>query len=333
MSIQYERAKEILDTFSGKKLLVVGDIFLDHYVFGKVERLNPEAPVPILHAQREVNVTGGAGNAAKNAAMLGANVSCAGLVGSDSAADVVEETAKAEGYIPSLVRSQKLPTIVKRRFIVRSQQMLRVDYEQDMTPDTETEEMLIQAIVDQASGADGIIVSDYAKGTITSRIAETIMTCAQHGTIPVMVDAKPSRVTYFTGATYMSPNRKEAHEYLGLNIHENGGKAPQELAGMVASSFDTNVFLTLSGEGMYVQEKGGQGQLVPTPYVRDDEVVDTSGCGDTAAVVILLARLAGASFEEAAELGNAAGATVARKVGSVGVTGEEVLHTIREHHA
>ena len=333
MSIPQERAQEILNSFSGKKLLVVGDIFLDHYVFGKVERLNPEAPVPILHAQREQDATGGAGNTAKNAAMLGAQTSCIGLVGNDTEADTVDTTAKAEGYNPILVRSGKISTIVKKRFIVRSQQLLRVDYEQDLSPDSQTEEALVQEITSHGANADGIIVSDYAKGTITERVAAAIMDIAKAHDIPIMVDAKPSRAPYFTGATYMSPNRKEAHEYLGLNVHENGGRSPEELAGMISSSFDTSVFLTLSGDGMYVHEKGRDGQLVATSYVHEDEVVDTSGCGDTAAVVILLAMLSGATAAEAAELGNAAGATVARKTGSVGATSEEILHTISDHHA
>lgn len=333
MSINKERAQEILSSFIGKKLLVVGDIFLDHYVFGKVERLNPEAPVPILHAQREQDATGGAGNTAKNAAMLGSSVSCIGLTGNDVMADTLEATAKTEGYVPVLVRSSAVPTIVKKRFIVRSQQLLRVDYEEDLAPDADTEEALIKEIVEKSKGVDGIIVSDYAKGTITERVAAAIMNAAQLYGVPVMVDAKPSRVPYFTGAAYMSPNRKEAHEYLGLNMHENGGKSPEELAGMISSSFDTSVFLTLSADGMYVHEKGGSGQAIPTRYIRDDEVVDTSGCGDTAAAVILLAMLSGSTATEAAELGNAAGATVARKTGSVGATSEEILHTISDHHA
>lgn len=333
MSILLERAKEITDSFAGKNILVVGDVVLDRYIYGVVERLNPEAPVPILHAKREENATGGAGNAAKNAAMLGATVTCIGVVGNDEAADLVDRAANDEGYAPVLVRSKRTSTIVKKRYVVGSQQLLRVDYEDLIDVSGEIEDRLIQEITAHAASADAIIVSDYAKGTVSEAIAQTLMSCMKANDIPMMVDVKPSRVSYFTGATYMSPNRKEAHEYLGLNEHENGGKKAHELAAMVSSSFDTTVFLTLGSEGMYVQAKGGAGDYVPMVYIHEDEVVDTSGCGDTAAAAILLSTLSGATLSEAAEIGVAAGTSVAKKTGAVGITREELLHTIEEHHA
>ena len=332
MSISTQRAKEILEQFSEKKILVVGDIFLDRYIYGKVERLNPEAPVPILHAKREEDATGGAGNSAKNASMLGAQASCIGLVGNDAIADAIGGAAEKEGYSATLIRDKHVRSIIKKRYIVGSQQLLRVDYEDVMEIQDEAEEKLLEQLKEQASSVDAIIVSDYAKGTVSEAIAHALMEAMKEKKIPMMVDAKPSRVGYFTGATYMSPNRKEAHEYLGINQHENGGKKAHELAAMVATSFDTTAFLTLGGEGMYVQDKNGAGDYIPTVYIKDDEVIDTSGCGDTAAVAILLSMLSGATLSEAAEIGNAAGATVARKTGAVGITQEELLHTIEEHH-
>ncbi len=333
MSISQERAQEIIHQFATKKLLVVGDVFLDRYVFGKVERLNPEAPVPILHAKREENATGGAGNSAKNAAMLGVNVTCIGVTGNDESAGLIDKAAVAEGYSPVFIRIDGVPTIVKKRYIVGSQQMLRVDHEELFELDANLENRIIEEIRAHSLSADAIIVSDYAKGTITGNIARVLMDIMKERNIPMMVDVKPSRASYFTGATYMSPNKKEAHEYLGLNMYDNGGKKAHELAVMISSSFDTSAFLTLGDEGMYVQEKDTEGVYVPTEYIHDDEVVDTSGCGDTAAVVILLSKLCGATSAEAAELGNAAGATVAKKTGAVGITPEELLHTISDHHA
>lgn len=333
MSITLTRATEITNAFVGKKILVVGDVFLDRYIYGKVERLNPEAPVPILHAQREEDATGGAGNTAKNAATLGAAAICIGICGRDSAADAVLAAAKTEGYDLMLIRDSRVPTSIKKRYVVGGQQLLRVDYETILEPEGVVEDELIAAITAHAGTVDAIIVSDYAKGAITERVAQALMNAMKEHDIPMMVDAKPSRAPYFTGATYMSPNKKEAHEYLGLNIHDNSGKKAHELAAMVSSSFDTTVFLTLAAEGMYVQERDGKGEYVSTNYVHEDEVVDTSGCGDTAAVAIVLSRLAGATLSEAAEIGNAAGATVARKAGAVGVAPEEVLHTISDHHA
>lgn len=332
MSIELSRAKEIVEQFPTKRILVVGDVFLDRYVYGKVERLNPEAPVPILHAMREQDATGGAGNTAKNAAMLGAKSVCVGIGGNDDAVAAVTAAAQQEGYALTLIQDSRIPTIIKKRYIVGSQQLLRVDQEVILDTDTSVEEQIISAMKKHAEHVDGVIVSDYAKGAITERVALALMDVMRQHTIPMMVDAKPSHASYFTGATYMSPNRKEAHEYLGINMHENGGKKAHELAAQVSASFDTTVFLTLSHEGMYVQPKGGSGEYVATNYVHDDEVVDTSGCGDTAAVAILLSLLSDATPQEAAEIANAAGATVTRKAGAVGITPEELLHTIEEHH-
>src|SRR3989338_1597763 len=333
MNISLKRAKEITDAFHSKKILVVGDVFLDRYVYGKVERLNPEAPVPILHAKREEDATGGAGNTAKNAALLGAAVVCVGISGNDDASTAVSKAAQAEGYELVLIRDVRVPTIVKKRYVVGSQQLLRVDHEDITEPDAAVEDAMIAAFQAHIASVDAIIVSDYAKGAITERVAHALMGAMKEHDIPMMVDAKPSRASYFTGATYMSPNKKEAHEYLGMNMHEQGGKKAHELAAMVSASFDTTVFLTLSAEGMYVQERGGNGEYVSTHYIHEDDVVDTSGCGDTAAVAIVLSRLSSSTLAEAAEIGNAAGATVARKAGAVGITPEELLHTMSDHHA
>ncbi|MDA1169196.1 MAG: bifunctional ADP-heptose synthase [bacterium] len=333
MAISLQRAKEITSLFAEKNILVVGDIVLDTYIYGNVERLNPEAPVPILHAKKEKNATGGAGNTAKNAAMLGAKVTCIGVVGNDDSADLIDQSASNEGYIPVLVRSKSAQTIVKKRYVVGSQQLLRVDFEELIELSSDIEDRLLEEIKVHAASADAIIVSDYAKGTISEKVAHALMDAMRAHNIPLMADVKPSRISYFTGATYISPNKKEAHEYLGINQHENGGKKAHELAEMLTASFDTTVFITLGGEGMFVQAKKAQGEYVPTVYIEAGEVVDTSGCGDTAAVNILLATLVGATLTEAAEIGNAAGATVAKKTGAVGITQGELLHTIAEHHA
>ncbi len=323
-----KRAKEIIKQFSGKKILVVGDVVLDHYIFGNIERMNPEAPVPILHAKEEKFMTGGAGNTAKNAAQLGAETILVSVVGIDDAAKRVADGANLEGYTLDVVEDDSRPTIEKNRYIFGSQQLLRVDYEEVSDIEGEVEKRVISSIKKHASEVDAIIVSDYAKGVVTEKVAEVVMDVSKEHDVPVMADVKPSRITYFTGSAYIAPNLKEAHEYLGLNQHENGGKDWGALADMLRESFDTAVFLTLSQHGIYVLgEDTPDGEHVPTAYVHADDVLDTSGCGDTSAVVISLAKLVGASDVESADIANAAGATVAKKIGSVGLTQEELLHT------
>jgi len=325
-----DRAKEILDNFAGKKIVVVGDAVIDHYIYGKVERLNPEAPVPILEAQEETESTGGAGNTAKNLAMLAADTVLVCVCGQDSGADRFEKLAKEEHYRALCIRDMSRPTIRKVRHIVGSQQLLRVDYEQTDDISGAVEEEIIAALEDEIKGADAVMVSDYAKGTITEKVALKVKQLADEARIPVGADIKPSRAKFFTGVSFISPNRKEAHEILGFNQHEAGGQAWPVLAEGLMKKMDCDVYLTLSADGMYVLAKDGSRVHVPQEHVV--EVFDPSGAGDTAAAVILLARLAGASHQEVAELANAAGAFVVQKVGSVGVTKDDILGMIEHKH-
>jgi D-beta-D-heptose 7-phosphate kinase/D-beta-D-heptose 1-phosphate adenosyltransferase len=321
-----DRACELVKRFAGQQILVIGDVMMDRCVFGKVERLNPEAPVPILHAKRETATTGGAGNTAKNAAALRAAATLVSVVGDDKTADDVQSAAAAEGYRAVLIRDPGRPTIEKKRFIVGGQQMLRVDYEETHDIEGPVETRLTGAIAAEAGNTDAIIVSDYAKGVLTPAVAQAIMTASQRHQLPVMADVKPSHIHYFTGATFISPNRKEAHEYLGLNQHLQGGHGREDLAARLHATFRTNVFLTLSEEGMFIQ--GGDTAGVHVPQIHRIEVADTSGCGDTAAVAIVLAKLSGATDIEAAQIGNAAGAIIAGRIGAVALTQNELLEAL-----
>lgn len=328
--IATNRVTDLVGRFADQKLLVIGDVVLDRYVFGKVERLNPEAPVPVLHAKKEASATGGAGNTAKNAAMLGATTTLISVVGNDQTASEIKAAAEREGYRAVLIQDPSRPSIEKKRYLVGSQQMLRVDYEETHNVEGAVEDQLIAAINEHAQQATGILVSDYAKGVVTEKVAQAIMAAANQQNIPVMADVKPSHIPFFTGVTYISPNRKEAHEYLGLNQHIQGGRSKEELAAMLFDSFKTNVFLTLSEEGMFLLTSEVSGVHVPQVHVI--EVADPSGCGDTAAVGLLLAKLVGGTDIEAAQLANAAAAVVAQKTGSVGLTPAELVDMITHHH-
>ncbi|MDP3996935.1 MAG: bifunctional ADP-heptose synthase [Candidatus Andersenbacteria bacterium] len=330
--MELSRAKELINQFAGKCVLVVGDVFLDRYIYGKVERLNPEAPVPILLAQEEKKATGGAGNTAKNLAMLGAQTILIGVSGEDDVADEVAETAGKEGYDLKPVRDKERSTIDKTRFIVKTQQILRVDYEEASDVSGEVEEKLIAAIREAAKEADGVLVSDYAKGVVTEKVAEAVQVVCKENNLPLMADVKPSRINYFTNATYLSPNRKEAHEFLGLNQFDGGGKDKEELAALLHETFGATIFLTLSDQGIYVFDGGGEGEHIPQDYVKSNDVLDPSGCGDTVAAVVLLAKLGGAEDAEAADLANAAAAVVAHKIGSAGTTGAEVIDLLTHYN-
>ena len=324
------RAEEILKHINDKRVLVFGDTMLDRYITGRVERLNPEAPVPILEAIDERRATGGAGNTAKNVAMLGGRAIMVAVGGGDAVARELEQAASEEGYEVRLVADPTRPTTEKIRYVVRTQQMLRVDYEEKHDVGGQAEDEVVRMIKDAAGQVDGILVSDYAKGAVTPKTAEAIMQAANEHNLPVMADVKPGRINFFTGADFISPNIKEGHEFLGLNRFENP-KPHQELAASLREAFDANVFLTMSENGIYVLNKAGESFHANQKLTHDDEVLDTSGCGDSAAAAILLGKLAGASDEEAAELGHLAGNVNAKKIGAAGVTPEEVLDLLKHY--
>ncbi len=321
--VSSSRAIEIIGQFRNKSILVVGDVMIDRYVIGKVERINPEAPVPILHANEEYRATGGAGNTAKNAAALGATAKLISVVGSDRASEELEEAALSEGYEPILIKDASRATVEKKRYMVGGQQMLRVDYEETHDISAEIETKVVAAIQEEAKTVDAIIVSDYSKGMLAEGVAAAVLEVSAEHDIPVMADVKPTHIGLFKGVSYISPNRKEAHEYLGLNQHLQGGILKEELATKLNSTFETNVFLTLSEDGIYVQTAETDG--VHVPQVHPVEIADTSGCGDTAAVAIVLAKLSGADDTEVAHIGNGAGAVIASKIGAVALTQEELL--------
>ena len=320
-----ERLTELLSSFSGKKLLVVGDVVLDHYVNGAVERLNPEAPVPVLHAQSERDETGAAGNVAKNAAALGAEVTLVSVVGEDDTAAAIAAAAEREGYAVKLVPDASRPSIRKTRFLAGGQQLLRVDSEQTGDISAAVAEQLVAAVREAAAGVDAILVSDYAKGAITEQTAKESIALAAAADVPLAADVKPSRIRFFTGATFISPNLKEGHEYLGKNHLEQGGVEPAALAQELKETFKTDVYLTLGADGIEVCTETAALHL-PQDHIVD--IADTSGAGDTSVVVMMLARLAGATPREVATLVNAAGAVVVSKIGAVGVSQPEIRDRI-----
>lgn len=318
-----------VDKYSQFKILVVGDVMLDHYVFGKVERLNPEAPVPVLHVQKEQDATGGAGNVAKNIAALGGKAVLLAVGGKDETATRLGEAAAREGYEMQLVEDGDRPTIRKTRFLVGSQQLLRVDFEDTTDVKNAVEKKIVDHIQALAGEADAILISDYAKGVVTESVVQAAMSAAKKHAIPIAADIKPSRAKFVIGVSFISPNLKEGYEFLGINPLEHGQLEPREVAEQLQKKMKTDVYLTLGAGGVYVKT-AAVSEHVPQEHVA--QVFDVSGAGDTFIATILLSLLAGASPVEAAKLGNAAGAVVVAKVGSVGLTSDELGQMITHAH-
>lgn len=319
-----------INKFKDFTVLVVGDVMLDHYVAGKVERLNPEAPVPVLHAQKETDATGGAGNVAKNVAALGAKATLIAVVGKDDTAGVLQDASQREGYELTAVVDNGRPTVKKTRFMVGGQQLLRVDFEDTQDVAAAVEKKLIEHIQVAVEEADAIIISDYAKGVVTKQVAAAALSAGKKRGILVAADIKPSRAKFVVGASLISPNMKEGYEFLGINPLEHGQMEQQEVADQLNEKMNTDVYLTLGAGGVYVKTSSGVSEQVTQKHVA--QVFDVSGAGDTFIVAVTLALLAGASPQDAARIGNAASAVVVGKIGSAGVTREELVGMIEHKH-
>lgn len=311
--------KKILDNFKNIKIGVVGDLMLDDYIYGTVERISPEAPVPVVNVKEERFVLGGAANVVNNLASLGAKTICFGVIGNDANGErLLGAFSEKNIDVSGLIRDKERTTIVKRRIIGSNQQLLRIDWE-DITPiSTFLEYALLKNIESKIDELDAVILSDYDKGVLTPMVAkEIVRMCREKGKI-VTVDPKPKNAMNYFGATSMTPNRKEAKECLGMeratNMEEVGKALKEKL------QLD-NLLLTRSEEGMslFIEDR-----IVNIPTFAK-EVYDVTGAGDTVISVFTLAAASGVSWHEAAKIANTAAGVVVGKMGTSTVTKDEIV--------
>lgn len=316
--VKKARLVEILESFKDIKIAVIGDMMLDDYIIGSVDRISPEAPVPVVNVKEERFVLGGAANVVNNLSTLGAKAFSFGVTGNDSNGDRLINEFKDKGIdTEGVVRTDERPTIVKRRIIAHNQQLLRLDWEskKDITP--ELEDMVIENIKARIADLDAIILSDYDKGVLTKRVATEIIRVANESGKIVTVDPKPKNAMNYMGATSMTPNRKEAMECLGRDSIEDVEELGRELKSKLNLS---NLLLTRSEEGMSLFSSDIDN--IPT-FAK--EVYDVTGAGDTVISVFTLAAAAGASWHEAAKIANTAAGVVVGRMGTSTVTKEEIL--------
>lgn len=317
------RLESIVRQFPRKRILVVGDAMLDIFIRGRVSRISPEAPVPVVDVQKEEAYPGGAANVARNLAALGATASLLGRVGKDSHADSLSAVLDAAGIDTSLlIRSDSVPTTVKTRIVARTQQVVRVDRERREKlagPDLDAAR---SAIARAVPAADAVIVEDYGKGMVTLPLATAIAeACHANGRIWT-VDPNPDNPIPWPAPTAVKPNRNEAFLAAGLPPNEDtdaiGALGPRLLELWRARM----VLITLGEHGMELFEPGGSRYHSPT---KAREVFDVSGAGDTAIAVFTLALASGASPIEATELANHAAGVVVAKLGTATLAPDELL--------
>ncbi len=322
-----ERLRSILNEFNEKKIAVIGDLMLDEYIIGKVDRISPEAPVPVVNVESESFVLGGAANVINNLSTLGAKVYCFGVTGDDENGKKMQETLARKGVnIEGIIEDKDRPTIVKKRIIAHNQQLLRLDWEKNRKIVFYVEDRIINEFKSKIDEFDGVILSDYDKGVLTERVAKEIIKISNEKEKIVIVDPKPKNAMNYEGATSMTPNKKEAIQCLGVNepdteeeFKEIGKKLKEKLK-------LKNLLITRSEKGMSIFEDG-EIEDIPT-FAR--EVYDVTGAGDTVIAVFTLAATTQASFYEAAKIANTAAGVVVGRVGTSTVTKDEIIEFYEE---
>jgi D-beta-D-heptose 7-phosphate kinase/D-beta-D-heptose 1-phosphate adenosyltransferase len=313
------RLSVIVQDFSKNTVLVLGDLMLDRYLWGHVSRISPEAPVPVVDVKKETSCLGGAGNVSRNLQSLGASVLLAGLVGDDAAGRWIKQNAPSDRGI---FTDANRPTTIKTRIIAHHQQVVRVDQEEVEPLSAAVREDILSLIRGEAY--DGLLVSDYYKGTVSRDLMQEGLEVTQERSIPVFVDPKVENFSYYSPVTLITPNHFEAERIVSHPCHFD---LDVEQAGAdILSRISAQYLILKRGEqGMSVFEEGRPPIHIPTVA---KEVYDVTGAGDTVIAAASLALLAGATIQEAALLANAAAGIVVGKLGTATLTQEELLDVL-----
>jgi len=325
VEITPDRLNEIQKKFEGKRVAVIGDLMLDRYFWGKVARISPEAPVPIVEVDEESTRLGGAANVANNIASLGGVPLMIGVVGNDSSADALRKLVQSKGFpIDGIIVDPSRPTTIKTRVIAHNQHVVRIDHEEKRDLSADMEKKLKETLEKQIGLIDGIILEDYNKGVLTRDLIHQIIRIAQEKKKSVLVDPKFNNFFSYQGVTVFKPNRKETEEALGRRIIEfkDIEEAARELLNRLKSE---NILMTLGEKGMALLESDGTFSHVET---KARHVADVSGAGDTVIATLAMALVSGATIKEAAVLANYAGGIVCGEVGIVPIEKNILLETI-----
>ncbi len=320
----------LLAAFPNRRILVIGDLMLDHYILGDVHRISPEAPVPVVQATEEKRVAGGAANVAHNLAAAGVRAAVFGTLGDDEAARALM-TILSKNNINAVdcPRRAGAPTILKTRVVARRQQLCRIDHEGPRALyDPLAEAAGAEALADAVARADAVIVSDYAKGVVTQGLLDRVRELTARTGALLAIDPKPSRKLDLRGAGLITPNRHEALQLAGLPEPAFGEPYPLEaICARIHAEFAPKVLVvTLGADGMAVSREGKVEQILPT---EAREVFDVSGAGDTVIAFLTAALACGASPVEAARLANLAAGVVVSKMGTATVSPAELQAAAR----
>jgi len=319
LSLDIQKTQRFIRKFKGRRVLVLGDLMLDRYIWGDVSRISPEAPVPVVEVRKSTSCLGGSGNVSQNLGSLGASPILVGVVGDDEeGAWIKRHVEESRGIFIDAER----PTTVKMRIIAQHQQVVRVDQEKKKPVASEIEEKIAGFI--EKEKYEGIVISDYNKGIVTRTLMERVLSFAIKRKIPVFVDPKVENFALYSPVTFLSPNHQEAERIVHHACHSDADieRAGREILALAASRY---LIIKRGEQGMSIFEKGKKPIHIPT-IAR--EVFDVTGAGDTVIATAALGLLAGATIQEAAAMANAAAGVVVGKIGTAVCSPEELLKAL-----
>lgn len=323
------RPQAIINSFKNKKILVIGDLILDRYLFGKAQRISPEAPVPVVEVTGESYLLGGATNVAHNIVSLGGKASLAGILGKDRAGAVMRDLLQDKGIGTEGIIEDKRPTTIKTRLIAQKQQIVRFDREDRRTLEGKNLDALLAYVRDAMPAHDAVIISDYKKGVISAALVKAVVGFTWSSPSFIAVDPKVGHFHLYRDVSLLTPNIAEASQGSGIEIKDEQSliRAGKTLMQRLSCG---SVLITRGAEGMslFVRKLEGEGICVTHIPTAARKVFDVTGAGDTVIAAYTLSHAAGATPEMAAEIANHAAGLVVGEVGTAVATPKELLNSL-----
>ncbi len=309
--------------FKKANILTIGDVMLDKYIWGRVDRISPEAPVQVVDVEKTTYIPGGAANVANNIASLCGRAWVLGVVGNDESKDILKNELIARKIDPIFITDDR-PTTEKVRVLCHGQQLLRLDFEKRAPISEKSHKKIMKYVQEVLPSIDCIVLSDYAKGLITRELVEELRLLLNGNGKKLIIDPKPRNMKYYQNVDLVTPNHKEASEFAG--IEEEKEQDLLKIGKKMLKTLSANILITRGEKGMSLFEKNGNITHIPTSA---RQVFDVTGAGDTVIAVVALALATGVSYADAAAIANYAAGIVVGKVGTATVSTEELIEVLK----
>jgi D-glycero-beta-D-manno-heptose-7-phosphate kinase len=326
MGISLKRVEQILNETKNRRILVVGDLMLDRFIWGKVSRISPEAPIPVVEVESTTSMPGGAANVVNNICTLGGKGIVAGVVGSDNdGKELVNQMETLGADVSGIILSQKIDTVVKTRVIAHHQHVVRIDHDHSLDGNGYFEEKIIEFLNDKAGKIDAVILEDYGKGVLTERIVKEVINLSKNHHFIIAADPKIEHDIDFSNINVITPNIAEACYFAGKNLQRI--KNVDEVGQILLEKWKgTAILVTMGEKGMCLFENNAKSRYIAT---KPKDVFDVAGAGDTVIATLALALASGANLYESAVIANIAAGIVVQKSGVATAKCEEIFEAAK----